>query len=161
MTGKILTGEIEILTAPGVVGGGLFLSLGRRFRSCGVVWWFAHSLSVALCGSLWLSAWRSFVWWCSDKGVTVAAFCGRFCGSQTMRKYNSLHQRQKGKRKAARCGRSFCFISISSRRHKRQRRTVAITKLKSFCYISISENCFNSAVIPSGVFANLFNHSEK
>ena len=53
LTGKILTGEIEILTAPGVVGGGLFLSLGgccrSCFRSCGGA---LVVRSVALCGSL-------------------------------------------------------------------------------------------------------------
>lgn len=47
------------------------------------------------------------------------------------------------------------------RRHLRQSPTGAITILKPLCYISISANCFNSAVIPLGVFANLFNHSEK
>jgi len=53
LTGKILTVEIEILTASGVVGGGLFLSSGgccrSCFRSCGGV---LAVRSVALCGSL-------------------------------------------------------------------------------------------------------------
>ena len=70
--------------------------------------WVARS--VALCGSLCGVRWFGGV---SDKRVTVAAFCGRFCGSQTMRKYKPLRQRQKGKRKAARVGAAaFCLCAI-------------------------------------------------